>query len=92
MDANGNIVNPVESKILPPGLDGQPAQGQLMVRMGQLKWFNYDGVNYLKDVNKSTRRPRMYDLYAHVKFWGEDQNSKGIYLRFQNTVEDGRAD
>ena len=76
---------------MPPGLDGQEQQGTIQVRMGDLKWFNYDGVNYLEELNKDSQKPRMHDLYAHIKFWGEDQNSKGIYLKFNNTSAGGEG-
>jgi hypothetical protein len=52
--------------------------------MGDLKWLTYDGVNYLEDYGAG---PKLRDLYANFKFWGEDPNSKGIYLKFKNGMK-----
>ena len=52
--------------------------------MGDLKWLTYDGVNYLEDYGKGKK---IVDLYANFKFWGENPNSKGIYLKFKNGLK-----
>ena len=52
--------------------------------MGDLKWLTYDGVNYLEDFGKG---PKVRDLYANIKFWGESPNSKGIYLKLKNGMK-----
>jgi hypothetical protein len=52
--------------------------------MGDLKWLTYDGKNYLEDYGKG---PKIQDLYANIKFWGEESNSKGIYLKFANGMK-----
>jgi hypothetical protein len=55
--------------------------------MGDLKWLTYDGVNYLEDYGKGKK---VQDLYANIKFWGEDPKDKGIYLKFQNGMKQKR--
>lgn len=58
--------------------------GNLFIEMGELKWLTYDGNNYLEDYGKG---PKIQDLYANIKFWGEDPSTKGIYLKFQNGMK-----
>ncbi len=31
--------------------------------------------------------PKIQDLYANIKFWGEDPTAKGLYLKFQNGLK-----
>ena len=81
-DGDGSIINAGPPKSLPPGVEEEDVQGQLHLRMGDLQWLTYDGTNYMEDINRATRQPRFKDLYAHIKFWGEAQNSKGVYLKF----------
>lgn len=52
--------------------------------MGDLKTLTYDGINYLQDYG---RGEKVKDLYAHFRFWGEDPNVKGIYLKFTNGLK-----
>jgi len=39
--------------VLPPGVEGN-SFGSLFVEMGQMEWFTYDGLNYLKDQGNGT--------------------------------------
>jgi len=55
--------------------------------MGDLKWLTYDGINFLEDYGKGKK---VMDLYANIKFWGEDPASKGIYLKFKNGLRTKR--
>lgn len=52
--------------------------------MGAVFWFNYDGQNYLEATHKSSGKARLNDLHAHIRFWGEDPKSKGVYLKMSN--------
>lgn len=52
--------------------------------MGECKGLTYDGVNYLQDYGKGEK---IKELYAQFRFWGEDPNSKGIYLKFKNGIK-----
>ena len=74
---------------MPPGVEEEEIQGQLVVRIGEVHWLTYDGTNYMEDLNRTTREPRFKDLYAHIKFWGEPQNARGVYLKFQNALDGG---
>ena len=69
---------------MPPGVKSNVSFGNLFVEMGDLKWLTYDGTNFLEDYGKG---PKMQDLYANLKFWGEDANAKGIYLKFKNGMK-----
>ena len=71
-------------RTLPPGVKSNAHFGNLFVEMGELKWLTYDGVNFLEDYGKG---PKIQDLYGNLKFWGEDPNSKGIYLKFSNGMK-----
>ena len=84
LDRNGNITTLGIKKTLPPGLTSNATFGHLYVEMGDLKWLTYDGVNYLEDFGKGAK---VRDLYANIKFWGENPNSKGIYLKFKNGMK-----
>ena len=52
--------------------------------MGELRWLTYDGLNYLEDYGKG---PKIRDLYANLKFWGEDPKDRGIFLKFKNGLK-----
>ena len=81
VDRAGNITNIGPPRALPPGVKGNATFGNLFVDMGDLQWLTYDGKNFLEDYGKG---PKILDLYANLKFWGEDPNSKGIFLKFKN--------
>ena len=55
--------------------------------MGELHWLTYDGKNFLEDYGKG---PKIQDLYANFRFWGEDPNSKGVFLKFKNGLKQKR--
>ena len=84
VDQNNNIVTVGVHRTLPPGVISNASFGHLFVEMGDLKWLTYDGVNYLEDYGAG---PKIRDLYANFKFWGEDPSSKGIYLKFKNGMK-----
>ena len=84
LDRSGNISALGIRKALPPGISGGPTFGQLFVEMGDLKWLTYDGMNYLEDFGKGSK---VQDLYANIRFWGEDPKTKGIYLKFKNGLK-----
>ena len=83
-DSSNNITNVGIQRTLPPGVKSNVSFGNLFVEMGDLKWLTYDGTNFLEDYGKG---PKMQDLYANLKFWGEDANAKGIYLKFKNGMK-----
>ena len=83
-DNSGNITNMGVQRTLPPGVKSTASFGNLFVDMGDLHWLTYDGKNYLEDYGKGQK---IQDLYANFRFWGEDSNSKGIYLKFKNGLK-----
>ena len=84
VDREGNITNIGIKKVLPPGVQSGTAFGNLFVQMGELRWLTYDGLNYLEDYGKG---PKIRDLYANLKFWGEDPKDRGIFLKFKNGLK-----
>jgi len=86
-DNSGNITNMGVQKTLPPGVKSNATFGNLFLDMGELHWLTYDGKNFLEDYGKG---PKIQDLYANFRFWGEDPNSKGIFLKFKNGMKQKR--
>ena len=84
IDKSGNISNEGHQRVLPPGIGSTKTFGNLFIQMGNLKWLTYDGQNYLEDYGKGMK---VQDLYSHIKFWGEDPNKPGIYLKFANGLK-----
>ena len=84
VDNTGNITNIGVQRALPPGVKSNATFGHLFVDMGDLQWLTYDGKNFLEDYGKG---PKVQDLYANIRFWGEDPNSKGIFLKFKNGIK-----
>lgn len=86
-DQHGHISNEGIKRSLPPGINSGITFGQLFVQMGQLKSLTYQGMNYLQDFGKG---PKVKELFANFKFWGEEPNARGIYLKFQNGIQSKR--
>jgi hypothetical protein len=87
LDGKGNITNVGFKKFLPPGIQSNQNFGQFFMEVGDLKWLTYDGVNFLQDYGKGKK---VNDLYARIKFWGEDPKSRGIFLKFKNGMKTKR--
>tara|TARA_B110000285_G_C14773527_1_gene445130 strand:- start:2 stop:595 length:594 start_codon:yes stop_codon:yes gene_type:complete len=84
LDRDGNITNMGLKQTLPPGVQSGTAFGHLYIQMGELRWLTYDGLNYLEDYGKGQK---VKDLYAQFKFWGDDPNERGIFLKFKNGLK-----
>jgi hypothetical protein len=69
---------------LPPGVESALTFGHLFVEMGDLHFLNYDGMNYLQDYGKGSK---IHDLYARLRFWGENPESRAIFLKFKNGLK-----
>ena len=52
--------------------------------MGDLRWLTYDGKDFVNDFGQGNQ---VQDLFSNIKFWGEDPNERGIFLKFRNSRE-----
>ena len=77
-----SIASPVKNReniALPPKIKGD-SLGHLFIEIGDLKWCEYDGINYLTS--------REHPLYIQMKFFGQDDAEK-IFLKFKNKCAQG---